>query len=198
MVIEEEIEQALALIKPEGFNKEEKNGKVIYTTEIIYHKSKAEKLLTSYEKFKDLNKKDFGFHHMPYNFDSEPEKDFFINLLIELNENPDDVQDIYFTGGLTDPNKTDFFFEYKGKDRKWHNYYPDFLIKKNNGKMIIVEIKMERLRNDEIDGERGLKAAKIREIQGLNSGKLKYEILFTDKDEIGFENMQTIRDIIWR
>jgi hypothetical protein len=64
--------------------------------------------------------------------------------------------------------------------------------------MIIVEIKMERLRTDEIDGERGLKAAKIREIQGLNSDKLKYEILFTDEDKIGFEDMQTIRDIIWR
>jgi Type III restriction enzyme, res subunit. len=197
-IIEEEIEQALALIKPEGFNKEEKNGKVIYTTEIIYYKSKAEKLLTSYEKFKDLNKKDFGFHYMPYNFDSEHEKDFFIKLLIELNENPDDIQDIYFTGGLTDPNKTDFFFEYRGKDRKWHNYYPDFLIKKNNGKMIIVEIKMERLRTDEIDGEDGSKAKSVREIQGLNSDKLKYEILFTDEDKIGFEDMQTIRDIIWR
>jgi len=196
-ITEEEVEQALALIKPERFNKEEKDGEVIYTTEIIYHKDKAEKLLISYEKFKDLNKKDFGFHYTPYNFDSEPEKDFFINLLNELNEDPNDVEDIYFTGGLTDPNKTDFFFEYMGKDEKWHTYTPDFLIKKKNGKIIIVEIKMEKFRNDEIDGEKGLKAAKVREIEGLNPDKLKYEILFTDKAEIGFENMQKIKNIIY-
>jgi hypothetical protein len=64
--------------------------------------------------------------------------------------------------------------------------------------MIIVEIKTERLRTDEIDGEDGSKAKSVREIQGLNSDKLKYEILFTDEDKIGFEDMQTIRDIIWR
>jgi len=196
-ITEEEVEQASALIKPEGFNKEEKDGEVIYTTEIIYHKDKAEKLLISYEKFKDLNKKDFGFHYTPYNFDSEPEKDFFINLLNELNEDPDNVEDIYFTGGLTDLNKTDFFFEYMGKDGKWHTYTPDFLIRKKDGKMIIVEIKMEKFRNDEIDGEKGLKAAKVREIEGLNPDKLKYEILFTDKAEIGFENIQKIKNIIY-
>ena len=56
---------------------------------------------------------------------------------------------------------------------------------------------MEKFRNDEIDGEKGLKAAKVREIEGLNPDKLKYEILFTDKAEIGFENMQKIRNIIY-
>ena len=195
-VTEEEVEQALALIKPEGFNKEEKDGETIYTAEIIYHKDRAEKLFLYYEKFKD-NKKNFGFHYTPYNFDSEPEKDFFINLLNELNQNPDDVEDIYFTGGLTDPNKTDFFFEYFGKDGKWHTYTPDFLIRKKNGKIIIVEVKMERLRNDEIDGEKGLKAVKLKEIEGLNPSKLKYEILFTNNDKIGFENMQKIKNIVY-
>jgi len=197
-IAEEEIEKALALIKPEGFNKEEKDGEIIYTAEIIYHKDKAEKLLISYEKFKDLNEKDFGFHYTPYKFDSEPEKDFFINLLNELNENPDDVEDIYFTGGLTDPNKTDFFFEYMNKDGEWHTYTPDFLIRKKDGKMIIVEIKAEKFRNDKIDGEKGLKAAKVKEIEGLNPDKLRYEILFTDKAEIGFENIQKIKNIIYK
>jgi len=199
-ITEEEVEQALALIKPEGFNKEEKDGEVIYTTEIIYHKERAERLFLQYDKFKKDNKswyKKFGFHYTPYNFDSEPEKDFFINLLNKLNEDPDDVEDIYFTGGLTDPKKTEFFFEYMGKDRKWHTYTPDFLIRKKDGKVIIVEIKMERFRNDEIDGEKGLKAAKVREIEGLNPDKLKYEILFTDKAEIGFEDIQKIKNIIY-
>ncbi len=115
----------------------------------------------------------------------------------KLNEDPDNVEDIYFTGGLTDPKKTEFFFEYMGKDGKWHTYTPDFLIRQKNGKIVIVEIKMERLRNDEIDGEKGLKAAKVREIEGLNPDKLKYEILFTDTDKIEFENMQKIESIIY-
>lgn len=195
-ITEEAIEQALALIRSEEFNREQKNGQVIYTTEIIYHKEKAEKLRL-YEKFRKINKRDFGFHYTPYNFDSEAEIDLYRNLIEELNEDPDDVEDIYFTGGLTDPKKTEFFFEYQDKDGKWHMYFPDFLIRMKNGKILIVEVKMEKFRHDEIDGETGLKAAAVREIVGLNPDKLKYEILFTDTTKIGFENMQKIRNIIY-
>lgn len=190
---EEEIEVALALIKPVNFNKEESDGKTIYTTEIIYHKDK-EDLLLRYERFKEQNKAwyqlELGFHYDPYNFDSHPEKDFFIKLLEMLNEDVGDVEDIYFTGAINDPNKTDFVFEYKGKDGKWHNYSPDFLIKKKNGKMLIIEIKAEPYRDLTIE-----KAMK--EIEGLNPQKLKYEIFLTDKDEIGFENVRKIKDLIY-
>ena len=102
---EEEVEVALALIKLKSFSKEQNRG---------------------------WYKKEFGFHYSPYNFDSNPEKDFFIDL---LNKDPADVEDIYFTGAITDPNKTDFIFEYKGRDGRWHNYTPYFLIKKKNGKI---------------------------------------------------------------
>ena len=196
-ITEEEVEVALSLVKPDGFSKKQRDGdETIYTTEIIYHKDK-EDLLLKYERFKELNKKDFGFHYTPYNFDSHPEKNFFIRLLNELNKDPADVEDIYFTGAITDPNKTDFIFEYKGKDGRWHNYTPDFLIKKKNGKMIIVEVKMERLRNDDIDGENGLKAMELKKIQGLSPEKLKYEILFTNTDEIGFENINKVKEEIY-
>jgi hypothetical protein len=192
-ITEEEIEVALALVKPQSFNKEEKEGQTIYTTEIVYHKDK-EPLLLKYERFKEQNKSwyqlEFGFHYSPYNFDSNPEKDFFEQLLIMLNENPADVEDIYFTGAITDPNKTDFFFEYKGKDGRWHNYTPDFLIKKKNGKMLIVEIKAEPYRDPE-------KEKAIKEIEGLNPDRLKYEILLTDKNEIGYENINKVKEEIY-
>jgi hypothetical protein len=192
-ITEEEIEIALALVKPKSFDKDEKEGRPIYTTEIIYHKDK-ENLLLRYEKFKEQNKGwyqlEFGFHYDPYNFKSNPEKDFFINLLSMLNENPADIEDIYFTGAITDPNKTDFIFEYKGKDGSWHNYAPDFLIKKKNGKMLIVEIKAEPYRDE-------AKEKAIQEIEGLNPDRLKYEILITDKDEIGFENINKVREAIY-
>lgn len=192
-IIEEEVEIALALIKPQHFNKEKREKQTIYTTEIVYHKDK-ENLLLKYDKFREQNKGwyqlDFGFHYTPYNFDSNPEKDFFIQILNMLNENPADIEDIYFTGAITDPNKTDFLFEYKGKDGKYHNYTPDFLIKKKNGKMLIIEIKAEPYRDEE-------KEKAIKEIEGLNPDKLKYEILITDRDEIGFENINKIKEDIY-
>jgi type III restriction enzyme len=190
---EEEIEVALALVKINNFNREKKEGNIIYTTEIVYHKDK-EDLLLKYEQFKIHNENwynlDFGFHYTPYNFDSKPEKNFFIQILSMLNENPDDVEDIYFTGAITDPNKTDFIFEYKGKDGRWHNYTPDFLIKKKNGKILIVEIKAEPYRDPE-------KEKAIKEIEGLNPDKLKYEILITDRNEIGFENINKVKEEIY-
>lgn len=192
-ITEEEVEVALALIKPQNFSKEEKEGQSIYTTEIVYHKDK-ENLLLRYERFKEQNKGwyqlEFGFHYSPYNFDSTPEKDFFEQLLIMLNENPADVEDIYYTGAINDPNKTDFIFEYKGKDGKWHNYTPDFLIKKKDGKIIIVEIKAPPYR---IEEEEKL----MEEIENLNLDRLKYKILITDKNEIGFENICKVKEEIY-
>lgn len=190
---EEEVEVALALVKPEHFNKEEKGGKTIHTAEILYHRDK-EHLLLKYERFKEQNQEwyqlEFGFHYSPYKFDSAPEKDFFEQLLFMLNENPADIEDIYFTGAITDPDKTDFIFEYKGTDTRWHNYTPDFLIKKKNGKMLIIEIKSNPFRDE-------AKEKAIKEIQGLNPDRLKYEILITDKPEIGFENINKVKEEIY-
>ena len=188
-ITEEEVEVALALIKTQGFKREEKEGETVYVTEIVYHKDK-ENLLLRYAQFKELNKKGFGFHYDPYNFDSSPEVDFYQQLLYMLNENPADIEDIYFTGAITDPNETDFVFEYKGKDNGWHNYSPDFLIKKKNGKMLIVEIKAEPFRDE-------AKEKAIKEIEGLNPDKVKYEILFTNRDEIGLENINKVKEAIY-
>ncbi len=56
------------------------------------------------------------------------------------------------TGALTDPKKTDFYVEYRGEDGNWHRYTPDFVIRRKDGKCLIVEIKNaqfeEATRND--------------------------------------------------
>lgn len=190
---EEEVEVALALVKLGNFSKEERNGQIIYTTEIIYHKEK-ENYFLRYEEFKMKNenwyRNELGFHYSPYKFDSNPEKDFFVQVLLMLNENPADVEDIYYTGAINDINKTDFIFEYRGKDGRWHNYTPDFLIKKKDGKMIIVEVKGEPYR---IYEEEKL----MKEIEGINPEKVKYEILITEKDEIGFKNINKVKEDIY-
>lgn len=200
-ITEEEVEVALALVIPAGFDKEQKDNQTIYTTEIVYHKDK-ENLLQRYERFRESNKSwyqlEFGFHYSPYKFDSNPELDLFQQLLVMLNENPADIEDVYFTGAITDPDKTDFLFEYKGKDDRWHTYTPDFLIRKKNGKVLIIEVKSERFRADDVDGEKGLKTLKLQEIQGLNPDKIKYEMLFTSKNEIGFANINKVREAIYQ
>jgi len=71
------------------------------------------------------NEGDYGFHYVPYNFDSSPEADFYEKVLRELNLTPADVQDIYFTGAITDPRKTDLTFAYPKSDRSEGRYTPD-------------------------------------------------------------------------
>jgi type III restriction enzyme len=86
----------------------------------------------------------FGFHYTPYNFDSADEKAFFYELLAAVGESPETIEDIYYTGAISSPEKTDFWFWYKGVDDKWHRYTPDFLFRRKDGRILIVEIKPER------------------------------------------------------
>jgi type III restriction enzyme len=194
-VEEEEIEVALALVKPEGFERKEKDGDVVYTAEITYQKGK-EHLLLSWKDWAARNKGDFGFHYDPYNFDSSPEKDFFIQMLDAINLEPEQVEDIYFTGGLHDPHKTDFYVEYKGIDGQWHRYSPDFVIRRVDGRCYIVEIKMEKLRDDAVDGEKGRKAIAVQKWVGLNPDRLKYEMIFTSSDSVAFNQLEPAKQFI--
>ena len=119
----------------------------------------------------------FSFHYTPYNFDSKPEQNFFENLLELLKLKPDEVEDIYFTGSLTDTKKTDFFIEYRGNNGRMHNYTPDFVSRRKDGRCLIVEIKSDRERADEIDGENGAKAIATRKWESLNPDRLKYQMI---------------------
>jgi hypothetical protein len=191
---EETVEVALALIKPDGFKTEhDEDGNATYTTEITYHKDK-EHLLLSWRQCTAQNDGDFGFHYDPYNFDSGPEKDFFLQMLRAIDLTPDQVEDIYFTGAITDPRKTDFYVEYLGVDGKWHNYSPDFVIRRKDGKCCIVEIKAERERNHPVDGENGRKAMAIRKWSDLNPDRLTYEMIFASTDTVPFNKLAPVKD----
>ena len=193
---EEEVEVALALIKPDGFDVDiNESGNKVYTTEITYLKSREHYLL-SLKDLQSRNPQDFGFHYHPYNFDSKPEKSFFTQVLDFVNLNPEDVEDIYFTGGLSDPQKTDFYVEYKGKDGKWHRYSPDFLVRHKDGRCYIVEIKSERERDDLIDGEDGKKAMAVRGWEKLNPDLLQYQMIFTRTDEVGRNDLTQVMKFI--
>ena len=181
-ITEEEVDVALALVKPAGFLKEiDSNGTEIYTAEIVYLKER-ESLLMRLEDSIAINPRDFGFHYAPYNFDSGPEKQFWEKLVRLANADPDQVQDIYFTGALLDPAKTDFYVEYRDEHGDWRRYTPDFVIRLKNGKCLIVEIKAENMRDDSVQGTDGRKAMAIRKWEELNPERIKYEMIFVASD----------------
>lgn len=191
-VKEETIEVALALVNPVGFEKEiNEQGIETYTAEISVPLDRMV-LLTRWQAWQQTAG-DFGFHYDPYNFDSRPEKNFFEQILQELNQVPQDIEDIFFTGALTDPHKTDFFIHYKGHDDEWHRYFPDFLIRRKDGRCLIVEIKSENERADLVNGESGLKSMAIQKWADLNPELLKYEMVFTSTDVIGFDQIDKIK-----
>ena len=204
---EETVERALALVKLDGFTEAvDTEGNQVYTAEISYPIDR-EKLIQHVSDWKDKTG-GFGFHYTPYNFDSQPEFSFFENMLREIQVEPDEIEDIYFSGAITDPEKTDFYIEYKGEDGNWHRYTPDFIIRKKNGKCLIIEIKDSRFEsatNDDISrynrGEQahtkeGRKAIALLNYQSLNPDKLKYEIVYAKNDTIPHDRIKEVHKLI--
>ncbi len=204
-VKEEIIERGLALVKLDGFTRtEDKNGSEIYVGDISYPITKEHLL----QRFKDWDTKAgrLGFHYTPYNFDSNPEFSFFETMLRELNVDPSNIEDIYFTGAITDPKKTDFYIEYLGEDGNQHRYTPDFLVRKKNGKCLIVEIKdigyrkateediTRDLGGKEPQTVEGRKAIAIRKLEKLNPDRIKYEIAYALSDTISADQMKTVKE----
>ena len=184
-ITQEEIEESLALLKLEGFEKEVRDTQILYTTEILCRKDREE-LLLNYEDFKQLNQRDFSFHYTPYNMDSRPERAFFQQMLETLNEDPDAVADIYFMGAVTDPKKTDFMFPYEDKQGKMRSYTPDFLIRKKNGKVLIVEIKGDIFRD--IRKEYAMEG-----LVDLNPEQLEFKLLPTQGAGVRFADFAAVK-----
>ncbi|KQZ64887.1 type III restriction endonuclease [Sphingopyxis sp. Root1497] len=80
--------------------------------------------------------RDKSFHLDTYCFDSNPEQILFWDLVREGR-----VKKLYFTGMLTH-GQSDFFIQYIDPDSNTvRSYYPDFLFERDDGKMVIVEVK---------------------------------------------------------
>jgi len=193
-IVEETVEKALALVKLDGFEKSVEEGTEVYTAEISYPVDK-ENLLQKWEEWKE-KAKDFGFHYTPYNFDSRPEVSFFEQLLDEMNLHPDSIEDIYFTGAMTGPNKTEFSIGYLGEDNLTHHYTPDFIIRRKDGKCLIVEIKREHDRAHPVDGQNGRKAIATRRWADLNPDQLKYQMIFTSTESVAYDQLAEARSFV--
>ena len=194
--IEDTIIQDIAVIKLQdkqgNYNFKKDNKGCFYHTIRYKENSVKEGLMTYYKDYNGM--KDLGFHFDAYDFDSKPEKDFFNRLFNLLSFERKNVDDIYFTGSITDKNKTDFYFEYQNEDKNFVSYYFDFLIRKTNGKFLIVEIKSKR---DIELPEVKAKENAMKTIIVDNSDKFQYIIIEIDTAKIEDNNKNLKRVEEW-
>jgi len=203
----EEVDVAIALVKPEGFDKTERDGQPVYTARVSFAKEREPLYLTSQDTPDAAHALARSFHYEGYNFDSGPEAEFLKWALAQLQSDAHQIDGVWFTGGLTDPAKTDLYAEYLGDDGRWHRYTPDFVLRRADGKHLVVEIKKD-LHSPEINADlarltrgeaaqslEGRKAVALKQWEGLNPDKLGYHVMFADS-ELKLEGYRQVRDFI--
>jgi hypothetical protein len=186
----EEIDIAMALVKLEGFEKQIRKGVSVYTARVSFAKNRAQLYKTAAELPDQVIARKRSFHYEGYNFDSQPEAEYLERVLNLLKQHPDELDGIWFTGGMTDPGKTELFAEYLGDDKRWHRYTPDFVLRRKDGKHLIVEIKSDQYSaavNEDLQrfdkGQapvtpEGRKAVALKRWEELNPDVLHYQVIF--------------------
>ena len=198
-IIEEKVKEIMALIRIKDENGEDvfekdENGVYIHRLRLLkstYEQMQESRLLANSEDYEDQH--NLSFHYMPYNFDSGPERSLFRQVLSMLDTDPDDVEAFLFTGGLRDKRKTDFHFEYLGEDKRYHRYFPDFVIVKKTGEFYIIEVKADSERGDETVEA---KKKAVERLQRMQPDKFKYQILYTSTATMGVSELQPLSDWI--
>ena len=83
--------------------------------------------------------RDRSYHLDHYVFDSGEERRLFETLLTHER-----VEEIYFTGGITDPAHNEFYVEYYDEQAgRWRKYFPDFFLRLADGGWMVIEVKRE-------------------------------------------------------
>lgn len=114
-----------------------------------------------------VKNKDKSFHADTYVFDSKPELQLFLQLL--ANEH---VKQAYFTGMFT-ADQTDFYVPYiDPESNRLRKYYPDFLVKMDDGSYLILEVKGDNMIDDPVVKAKGAAAAEV-----AVESSMKYEML---------------------
>jgi len=79
-----------------------------------------------------------SYHLDHYLFDSSEEK----RLFEELVGREKDIEEIYFTGGISDAAHNEFFVEYWDEsEQRWRKYFPDFYVKLRENGWLVIEVK---------------------------------------------------------
>lgn len=126
-----------------------------------------------------------SFNLDTYCFDSTPEKELFWKLLRDGR-----VQKIYFTGMLTH-GQSEFFVQYiDPESHTVRSYYPDFLVQKEDGTYLIVEVKGDNKIDEPVVqakrefAEQMATASKMtyKIIKGTDANAGRYSFLFSGED----------------
>ncbi len=196
--VEEKVTEAMALIRVQDENGEgifDKDEKGVFVHRLRLLKRTVERmeeggLFAERENYEDQH--ELSFHYTPYNFDSKPERSLFRRILSMLNTEPYDVEVFLFTGGLTDPKKTDFHFEYLGEDKRYHRYFPDFVIAKKTGEFYIVEVKEDKREDKTVEA----KKKAVEKLQNLPTNKFGYHIIYASTATLGVRETTPIQNWI--
>ena len=203
----DEIEVAVALVKADGFDRADVDGQPVYTARISFDKAKEHLYKTAQDTADAALALQTSFHYEGYNFDSQPEAEFLDWCLSLLQTHPHQIEGLWFTGGLTDAGKTDLRAEYLGLDGRWHTYTPDFVLRRSDGKHLVVEVKNDKLSPDinadlarHAQGQapqtlEGRKAVALKRWEQLNPERLSYHVMFADTALLD-AGKKTVRDFI--
>ncbi|MDP2812054.1 MAG: DEAD/DEAH box helicase family protein [Rhodocyclaceae bacterium] len=203
----EEVDIAVALVKPEGFDVRLENGQPVYTARISFAKERAALYKTAADTADAALALAASFHYEGYNFDAGPEAEFLDWTLGLLKSHAHSIEGLWFTGGLTDPAKTELLAEYLGEDGRWHRYTPDFVIRRADGKHLVVEIKKDtespainadlarHARGEAPKTAEGRKAVALKRWEDLNPDRLAYHVMFADTT-LHDEGKKAVRDFI--
>jgi hypothetical protein len=114
-----------------------------------------------------VNNKGKSFHADTYVFDSKPELQLFLQLLSDKR-----VKETYFTGMFTS-EQTDFYVPYiDPESNRLRKYYPDFLVKLDDGTYLILEVKGDNMLDDPVVKAKEAAAEKV-----AVESSMKYEML---------------------
>lgn len=195
--VEEEVKEIMALIRVQDEDGEdvfEKDEQGVYVHRLrllkrTYDRMRESGLFADKGDYRD--KHDFSFHYAPYNFDSEPERSTFQDVLSMLNTDPNDVKTFLFTGGLTDPKKTDFHFEYLGEDKRYHLYFPDFVVVKKTGEFYIIEVKSQHKQDDKTVEA---KKKAVERLRAMQPDKFRYQVIYVSANVVEVEETRPLKD----
>lgn len=114
-----------------------------------------------------VDNKGKSFHADTYVFDSKPELQMFLYLLACKN-----VKETYFTGMFT-ADQTDFYVPYIDPEtNRLRKYYPDFLVRKEDGTFLIIEVKGDNMIDDPV-----VKAKEAAAEEIATESAMKYEMI---------------------
>jgi hypothetical protein len=114
-----------------------------------------------------VDNKGKSFHADTYVFDSKPELQMFLYLLACKN-----VKETYFTGMFT-ADQTDFYVPYIDPEtNRLRKYYPDFLVRKEDGTFLIIEVKGDNMIDEPV-----VKAKEAADEAIATESAMKYEMI---------------------